>query len=363
MKPGQTVAASGNGDTPQPVKRENPFMRALRAVDRMQRSNRPAAFGFGVIKKYGDDNGGSLAALLTYYGFLSVFPLLLVLVTVIGIVAGSHAGLEKRIVNSALSQFPVIGNELGSNIKTLHDNSPAGLTIGLLGLIWGSTGVCQSAQYAMAQVWNIPKVRRPGFVARMGRSGLLLVVGAIFLIVSSGLTGVATFSGARGIALRIGGALLVAVVDVALFVIVFRILTPTSIPGRDLWRGAVIAGIVWAVLQTVGGFLMDHELRHTSQVYGFFAIVLGTLWWIYVAAQIVVYSAELNVVRVRRLYPRSLVQPPLTPADRIALAAYALAEQRRPEVNVSASDAPDDMPDPVPDTSVAVLGTPEPHDP
>ena len=159
-----------NGSTKEPVAHENPFMRAMRVIDRRQRSNKVASFSFGVVKKYGDDNGGSLAALLTYYGFLSVFPLLLVLVTVVGIVAGSHAGLEKRIVNSALSQFPVIGNELGSNIKTLHDNSPAGLTIGLLGLVWGSTGVCQSAQYAMAQVWNIPKVKRPGFVV-LGSAG------------------------------------------------------------------------------------------------------------------------------------------------------------------------------------------------
>jgi YihY family inner membrane protein len=332
--------------TPDADHRENPLKRFLRSVDRVQRSNKVAAFTFGVIKKYGDDNGGSLAALLTYYGFLSVFPLLLVLVTVLGIVVGSHAALEKHILNSALSQFPVIGNELGSNIKTLHEDSPAGLTIGLLGLIWGSTGVCQSAQYAMAQVWNIPKLKRPGFLPRLGRSALLLAVGAIFLIVSSGLAGVATFSGSRAVALRIGGGVLVGVVDIALFVIVFRILTPASIPGRDLWPGAVVAGIVWAVLQTVGGFLMDHELRHSSQVYGFFAIVLGTLWWIYLAAQIVVYSAELNVVRVRRLYPRSLVQPPLTAADRTALAAYALVEQRRPEVSVSASDADPDLPAP-----------------
>ena len=340
----ESTPADGAQDekSPDATRRENPFMRGMRVVDKMQRSNKAAAFTFGLIKKYGDDNGGSLAALLTYYGFLSVFPLLLVLVTVLGIVVGSHAALEKHILNSALSQFPVIGNELGSNIKTLHDNSPAGLTIGLLGLVWGATGVCQSAQYAMAQVWNIPKVTRPGFVARLGRSGLLLLVGAVFLVVSSGLAGVATFSGSRGVALRVGGAVLVAVVDVALFVIVFRILTPASITMGDLWRGAVVAGIVWAVLQTVGGFLMDHELRHTSQVYGFFAIVLGTLWWIYLAAQIVVYSAELNVVRARRLYPRSLVQPPLTAADRVALTAYALVEQRRPEVSVSASDADDD---------------------
>jgi uncharacterized BrkB/YihY/UPF0761 family membrane protein len=138
-----------------PDKSENRVMRALLAVDKAQRSNGVAAFAFGLIKKYGDDNGGSLAALLTYYGFLSVFPLLLVLVTILGIVAGTHAALEKHIVDSALAQFPVIGNELGKNIKTLHDNSPAGLTVGILGLIWGGSGVCQSAQYTMAQVWNI----------------------------------------------------------------------------------------------------------------------------------------------------------------------------------------------------------------
>jgi len=322
-------------------KKQNPIERALHAVDTAQRTHRPAAFVFGVVKKYGDDNGGSLAALLTYYGFLSVFPLLLVLVTLLGLVVGSYAGLEKHIVNSALSQFPVIGDKLGSNIKTLHRNSPAGLVIGLLGLVWGSTGVSQNAQYAMAQVWNIPKIRRPGFLPRLGRSGLLFGVGGLFLVVSSGLAGVATVSGAQSVVFRIGGAVLSAVADVVLMVIVFRILTPAVIKWRDLVPGAVLAGFVWSILQTGGVYLMDHELRNVSQVYGFFAIVLGILWWIYLAAQIVVYSAELNAVRTMRLWPRSLIQPPLTDADRKALSLYALVEQRRPEVGVHAFDATD----------------------
>jgi len=317
--------------------KENALKRFMRTVDRVQQSHRGLAFTYGVVKKYGDDNGGSLAALLTYYGFLSVFPLLLVLVTVVGIAAGSNQHFEHRILDSALSQFPVIGNQLGENIKTLHRDGPVGLTIGLLGLIWGATGVCQSAQYAMAQVWNIPKIARPGFPARLARSGGLLGVGAVFLIVSSGLAGVATFSGAQGLVLRIGTALLSAVADVVLFVIIYRILTPASVHWRNLIAGSVLAGILWAALQTGGVFLMDHELRNMSQVYGFFAIVLGTLWWIYLAAQIVVYAAEVNVVLARRLWPRGLVQPPLTEADVTALGSYALVEQRRPEVRVSTS--------------------------
>ncbi len=325
-------------------KKENLVQRVLRAVDRAQRSHRSAAFVFGVVKKYGDDNGGSLAALLTYYGFLSVFPLLLVLVTVLGLVVGSYPALEQHIVNSALSQFPVIGDKLGSNIKTLHRNGPVGLAIGLVGLIWGSTGVSQSAQYAMAQVWNIPKIRRPGFLPRLGRSGLLFAVGGLFLVVSSGLSGVATVGGAQSVPFRIGGALLSVIADVTLMVIVFRILTPAAIKWGDLMRGAVLAGFAWSILQTGGVFLMDHELRNVSQVYGFFAIVLGILWWIYLAAQIVVYSAEMNAVRAMRLWPRSLIQPPLTDADRQALSLYAMVEQRRPEVRVSAYDTTQERP-------------------
>jgi YihY family inner membrane protein len=322
-----------------PENKENPFMMVMRKLDHLQRSRAFSAFGFGVIKKYGDDNGGSLAALLTYYGFLSVFPLLLVLVTVLGLIAAPGSGLESRLLGSALTQFPVIGNELQSNIKTLHDHSPASLAVGIVGLIWGSTGVSQSAQFAMAQVWNIPKVERPGFFPRLGRSGEILAVGVVFLVLSSFLAGVATFSGKQGVLFRIGGGLLCAIADVALFLIVFRILTPKMIGWGDLVRGAVAGGVVWAILQSVGVFLMDHELRHMSQVYGFFAIVLGTLWWIYLAAEVLIYSAEFNVVRARRLWPRSLVQPPLTPADMKALDFYAHVEQRRPEVSVITRDS------------------------
>ena len=294
-----------------------------------------------MVKKYGDDNGGSLAALLTYYGFLAVFPLLLVLVTLLGLVVGSYPALEAHIVNSALSQFPVIGDKLGSNIKTLHRNSPLALSIGLLGLIWGSTGVSQSAQYAMAQVWNIPKIRRPGFFPRLGRSGDV-VRGRRWIhrrVLGARRGRNRQRFAERAVPDRRGAAK--CHTDVALFVVVYRILTPSTIKWRDLMPGAILAGVAWAALQSVGVFLMDHELRNSSQVYGFFALVLGILWWIYLAAQIVIYSAELNAVRTFRLWPRSLVQPPLTEADREALSLYALAEQRRPEVSVSAHDTTD----------------------
>jgi len=141
----------------------NPVERAVRRIDRAQQHFAPAAFVFGVVKKFGDDRAGSLAALIAYYGFLSFFPLLLLLVSILGIVAGGNRSFAASVEHSALSQFPVIGNQLSENIKALHRSSTAGLIVGLLGLVWGAQAAFQAGQYAMAEVWNVPGVVRPNF--------------------------------------------------------------------------------------------------------------------------------------------------------------------------------------------------------
>lgn len=314
----------------------NPIPVVMRRLDEMQRRHRATAFAYGVVKKYGDDQGGSLAALITYYGFLSIFPLLLVLVTLVSLLGGGSASIASHIQHSALAQFPLVGQDLSKNIHGLRAQSPVALVIGLLGLVWGSLGSTQSAQYAMAQVWNVPMVDRPGFLPRLGRSVSLLGVLLVFLVASTFLAGVATFSGGPSTAIRIGSFALSVAVDAAMFVAAFRVLTPKNIPTGDLVPGAIVGGIAWAVLQSAGTYLVGHQLRHASQVYGFFGTVLGLLWWMYLTAQIVLYVSEINVVRSRRLWPRSLVQPPLTNADQRVLNSYALEQQRRPEQRVSA---------------------------
>ena len=160
----------------------NPIEKVARRIDRAQQGFAPAAFGFGVVKKFGDDRAGSLAALIAYYGFLSLFPLLLLLVTILGIVAGHDPAFAKSVEHSALSQFPVIGTQLGKNITALHDNSVPGLVVGILGLIWGSQGAIQAGQYAMAEVWNVPGVVRPNFWSRLIRTLLMMAVIGIFLV-------------------------------------------------------------------------------------------------------------------------------------------------------------------------------------
>jgi YihY family inner membrane protein len=313
----------------------NPIERVARRIDRAQQGFTPAAFVFGVVKKFGDDRAGSLAALIAYYGFLSLFPLLLLLFTILGIVAHHNQAFANSVEHSALSQFPVIGNQLKTNIHALHRNSALGLTVGILGLLWGSQAAIQAAQYAMAEVWNVPGVVRPSFWARLVRTLVMMVTLGVFLLLSTAAAGFASFTGKEPQLAQAGSVVLSLALNVLLYVVAFRVLTPKQIGHRGLVPGAVLGGIGWTALQYTGTLLLDHTLRHTSQVYGFFAIVLGLVAWIYLGAQMTLYVAEVNVVKARHLWPRGMVQPPLTEADRRVLAAISKQGERRPEQHVS----------------------------
>src|SRR4029077_3975828 len=179
----QRVAPAGSGE---PL-----LVELLNRVDRWQQRHRASAFVVGVVKKYGDDRGSQLAALVTYYGFLAMFPLLLVFVTVLGYVAHDDPGLRRDLLDTALADFPVAGQELRRNVGALGGNGLA-LAVGLLALIWGSLGVAQVAQHAMAQVWNVPGVRRPGFVPRLARSLLVILVLGFAVAGTAALTSLAT---------------------------------------------------------------------------------------------------------------------------------------------------------------------------
>lgn len=307
-------------------------MRLVGALDRWQQRHRVPAFVVGVVKKYGDDRGGQLAALITYYGFLALFPLLLVFVTVLGYVAHDDPSLRHDLLNTALADFPVVGRELRHNVGALSGNGLA-LVVGLLALIWGSLGVAQVAQHAMAQVWNVPGPRRPGFFPRLARSLSVLAVLTLAVVGTAALTTVATLV-PGGTAVPIISTALIIVLNVALYWLAFRVLTPGEVPSRSLVPGAVVGGIAWTALQALGTWLVARQLQHTSELYGTFGAVLGLLFFLYLAAQITVYAAEINVVHARRLYPRSLAPPPLTDADEDVLVDIVEAERRRPEEDV-----------------------------
>ncbi|MFC5906501.1 YihY/virulence factor BrkB family protein [Streptacidiphilus monticola] len=304
----------------------------LRRLDEFQQRHRVPAFLLGVVKKYGDDRGGQLAVLLAYYGFLSLLPLMLLLSTVLGFVLQGQPDAQHAVVNSALADFPIIGDQLRQNVHSLHGSALA-VIVGGLGLLYGAQGIAQVLQFTMAQVWNVPQAQRPGWWARLARGLLLFVVLGLGLVVS---TGAAALVGGTlgGPAARVGAVVLSLVVNTGLYLMCFRVLTPRQIPLRDLVPGCLVAGPAWTVLQTFGGLLVAHQLRHATAVYGFFATVIGLLSWLYLAAQLTVYAAEANAVRARRLWPRALLQPPLTRADEQVLTDLVQQEQRRPEQEI-----------------------------
>lgn len=318
--------------------------RLVRRVDRWQQRHTATSFMFGVIKKYGDDNAGQLVASLSHSAFVSLFPLLLVLTTILGIVAAGNPALRHEVVSAVAGQFPAMSNPLKHNVHQLRRSSFIGLIVGLLVALWGSSGLAQTGMFAMAQVWNLPGPDRPGYWQRLGRAGLFLLVLGGGVIITTLLTSFGTW-GSSSAGLTVLAELLAAAANVGIYVVGFRVLTPEVVPIRRLLPGAVLAGVGWTVLEALGTQLVRHFL-HSDSVYGIFAIVLSLLAWIYLIIEITIYSAEVNVVLARRLWPRSIVQPPLTPADRKALSLLPLAEQRRDEQQVAVSYDDDVVGDP-----------------
>lgn len=295
----------------------------LHALDRLQRRHAALGFPLGVLKKYSDDGAGQLAALMAWYGFFSLFPLLLVLVTVLGYVLRGNPGLYREIVDSATGQFPVIK---GLTVDALGGSAVA-LVVGLLGAVWAGLGITLSGQRAMDQVWSVPRRLRRDFLSARARGLVILVVLGLLNVAATTAVGLLV-SGLGGTAVKVVGFAASAVVDVGLFWAVFRLLTTDAIPTRQLWPGIVLAAIGWAILQALGGVYVDHVVRRANQTYGFFAIVIGLLSWLYLGAQMLMYAAEANVVRARGLWPRGLFDP-ATAADVRALRATARVEERR----------------------------------
>jgi membrane protein len=312
----------------------------LRALDRRQQQRRRVSFVAAVIKKFGEDQASQLAALIAYYGFVSLFPLLLVLVTVLGFVLQGNPSAQDSVLHSTLDQFPIIGTQLQNNIHSLK-GSPVSLAIGLLGSLLAGLGITNASQNAFNRVWAVPHKHRPNFlVARLRGLGVLAALGTL-VILSTLVAGFVT-AGGQGIAAIVGGVLVAFLVNLLLFFAAFRLLTTEHVDTPDLLPGVLVAALLWTLLQHVGGYYVDHVVRHAKETSGLFAFVLGLLAWLYLGAQVTLLAAEVNVVRARRLWPRSFFSDPLLDADRRALTASAEVEERVHQEDVQVSFDPSD---------------------
>jgi membrane protein len=320
-------------------------------VDRYQREHRWAGFSLAVLYKFVDDLGSYQAALLTYYAFVSLFPLLLLAVTVLGFVLAGNPAAQQAVLSSALRDFPVIGQEIGANVHALH-GSVWGVVVGVAVSVYGGLGVTQAAVTTMCQIWAIPVAERPGLGPAYARGVTVLLVLGAGVLVTTALSSLTTAVGAwlplwaNDVVARVVPVAVAVVINAASFLAAYRVLTPGRIGWRRLVPGAVLAAAAWQVLQLAGTYLVGHELEGSSASYGFFGIVLGLLAWLYLGALIMLLGAQVNAVRVLGLSPRSLlsVAAPddraVTAGDRRAYRAYAASQRRKTFQTISVAFLP-----------------------
>lgn len=307
-------------------------MSIVSRVDCWQQRNIPVAFAIATVYKFAEDRGPYLAALITYYAFVSLFPLLLLLTTVLGVVLADHPGLQHQILHSALRQFPVIGDELGRP-RGLSGGA-VGFVVGITGALYGATGAGQAIQFAMDAVWSVPRNIRPNpFRARV-RSLLLLSLLGSALIAITMMSALGRASVAFGVFGQAGVTAVALVVNTGIALVGFRVSTARDVAFRKLIPGAVAAAGTWQLVQWFGAIYVSHVVRSASVTRSVFAIVLGLVAFLYLIAVVLVLSGEINAVHARRLYPRALLTPftddvRLTEADRKVYAAKAKAQRAK----------------------------------
>jgi YihY family inner membrane protein len=307
----------------------------LRRFDAFQQKHPWLALPLAIVKKAGDDSGGNLAALLAYYGFFSLFPLLLVFTTILGYILAGDLSQQHSVEQSIRNQFPSLGSSLPLNHIT---GSAVALILGLLTSLYAGLGVTSAAQNLMNTVWAVPHKDRPNFIQSRLRGIFLLVSLGLLFFVSTLVTGAvsSTFGGAGA---KVGGYVVSVLVNFVLFFASFRLMTDDDVRTRELRVGALIGAVLWTILQSVGAIYL-HHVKTTH--YGVFAAVIPLIIWLHLGAQVFMYSAEANAVLSRRLWPRSFFGPPAEQADQQARAALAKVEERSEEqhVDVVFSEAP-----------------------
>jgi len=294
-----------------------------------------------VLKKFGDDQAGNLAALVAYYAFFSLFPLLLVFVTILGFVLQGDPSAQRSVENSVLGQFPIIGQQL--HVHALRGRASA-LVIGIVTSLWAGLGITQAAQNAFDRVWAVPFKERPDFLhARLRGLALLACLGVMF-IASTAVSGLVT-GGLGGPAAKVAGIAISLVLNLGLFLAAFRFMTAKTIATSCLWIGVVAAAIFWEILQVLGGYYIGHVLKHSTSTYGLFGLVIALLVFLHLGAQLTLYAAEINVVIARRLWPRSLFGP-VSRADEQTLEALAKVEERHERERIEVQFEPVKTDDP-----------------
>ncbi len=316
-------------------------------LDDFQQRHHAAGYPLAVFYKFFDDQGNYLAALIAYYAIVSLFPLIFLLTTVLGYLLAGNPELQATIVNSALGKIPGVGNQLQHPERM--GGSLLALTIGVLGSLYGASGVAQAVQHAMNTAWGVPRNNRPNPIAARGRSLLLIGTVGVAVLGITVLAILGRYASAFGVdgpgvgtLIFVGTVLLYTVV----FIVAFRLACARPLTVREVAPGAFAAAVALQLLQTFGATFVARVVGRASAINGVFAIVLGVLAFLYLASIAIVLCVETNVVRVDKLYPRSLLTPftdrvELTAGDRRAYSSQAEAQRSKGFQQVDVSFHPE----------------------
>jgi membrane protein len=303
-------------------------------VDAFQRGHRVAGFPLAVLYKYFDDQGPYLAAILTYYAFIAIFPLLLIASSVLGFLLQGNPDLQSQLLNSALSQFPIVGDQLGRP-GGLRGSTP-GVVAGSLAALYGVLGLGQAAQNMLNVAWAVPRNSRLNpLSSRLHSAGFLVLAGASVVLVAV-LTTVAGNLGNFGLGswVRWLGTVASVIVTAVFMALMMRYTTSRRPSFRSSVPGGLVISLLWHGLQLLGGLYVNRVIGRASDMNGIFALVLGLVALLYIASAMAVLGVEVSVVLNRRLYPRALLTPftdavQLTEADRRAYDSYAKAQRHK----------------------------------
>jgi YihY family inner membrane protein len=297
----------------------------VRRIDALQRHHQFLGFPWAVLRKYFDDAGGNLAALITYYGFLSLFPLLLLAMTAVTELLRSRPELQQEMVDE------LVRPELRADVEQALARLPSGgvpLAVGLVGLVFAATGGVLAIYYALNTMWGVPWRDRFGMVRRYARVFAVVVLAFVGALLAAGSAVVtdavldlpAAQRGAAGVATATA---LFAISCVAQKALVCR---PLRI--RDMWVGGLLGAGIVTVLLDLAATILPVLIARAGLVYGSFATVVGLFTLLYLISQTLVLSAEVSTVIEARLSPRGLTDADLTDADRRALGLLARREVR-----------------------------------
>ena len=305
----------------------------LDRADEFQQEHKALAIPVAVLRKFGEDKSTNLASMIAFWAFFSIFPLLLVFVTLLGFFLPQ--GTKGEVLGRVAQMFPMLDPSTVSGLS----GSWWALIIGIVTALWSGSSVVRVTQFAFNSVWEVPFHERPKLVEQVTRSVAVLGTVGLGLVLSTLITSFVSGT-ANGLSLgwfgHVVGYVIAIALDVGLFVVAFRWLTDRDVSTRDVLPGALLSGIAFWVLQTLSSLIISRYLQNAQSTYGNFATVITILWWFYLQSIITLLGAQLNVVLRERLHPRALVDAPDTEADQRAYDAYAKERTYQEEEHVEA---------------------------